>query len=114
MTSFRSRVEALVEQVPRGSVVTYGQLAVWAGRPSSARAVGGLAHFGRTNLPWHRVVNHKGGLASGYPGGREAHYLHLKSEGVEFQQSTPGVYHLNLKEHQWLPAQPPQLPSNPA
>lgn len=108
MASFRDQVEGLVGQIPRGSVATYGQLAVWAARPGAARAVGGLAHFGRTDLPWHRVVNHKGGLASGYPGGRAAHYSHLKSEGVKFQELAPGAYHLALKEYQWLPVRPPQ------
>lgn len=107
MASFRDQVEDLVRQVPRGSVVTYGQLAVWAGRPNAARAVGGLAHFGRSDLPWHRVVNRNGGLASGYPGGRAAHYSHLRSEGVSFYESIPGVYHLPLKDYQWLPANPP-------
>ena len=109
MTSFRDQVEGLVRQIPRGSVVTYGQLAVWAGRPMAARAVGGLAHFGRTDLPWHRVVNRKGGLASGYPGGRSAHYSHLKSEGIEFRESAPDVYYLSLEDYQWLPSRPPEL-----
>ncbi len=88
--------------------MTYGQLAVWAGRPTAARAIGGLAHFGRADLPWHRVVNYKGGLASGYPGGRAAHYLHLKSEGIVFQESAPGVYCLVLEDYQWLPPRPPE------
>ena len=105
MSSFREQVEGLVRQIPRGSVATYGQLALWAGQPLAARAVGGLAHFGRTNLPWHRVVNRQGGLASGYPGGRWSHYRHLKSEGIEFREASLGDYRLNLFDYQWYPPQ---------
>lgn len=62
--------------------MTYGQLAALAGSPLAARVVGGVAHYGDPNLPWHRVVNKQGGLASGYPGGRAAHAEHLRAEGV--------------------------------
>ncbi len=79
---FRSRVEALVRQIPRGRVMTYGQLAALAGSPIASRVVGGIAHFGDTELPWQRVVNKKGGLASGYPGGREGHKAALQAEGM--------------------------------
>ncbi len=80
---FRQRVEAVVAQIPPGRVMTYGQIAALCGSPLAARIVGGIAHFGDPNLPWQRVVNKKGGLAAGYPGGREAHAEHLRSEGVE-------------------------------
>lgn len=62
--------------------MTYGQLAALCGNARAARIVGGIAHFGDPELPWHRVVNKRGGFASGYPGGRTAHRLHLESEGV--------------------------------
>ncbi len=79
---FRQTVEELVERIPRGRVMTYGQLASLAGSPRAARIVGGVAHYGDPKLPWHRVVNKRGGLASGYPGGRQAHRTHLESEGI--------------------------------
>lgn len=63
--------------------MTYGQIAALIGHPLASRQVGGTAHFGDPDLPWQRVVNKKGGLASGYPGGRLAHKQHLESEGVE-------------------------------
>ena len=81
--SFRGRVEALVAQIPRGRVMTYGQLAALCGNARAARVVGGIAHFGDPNLPWQRVVNKTGGLAAGYPGGRQGHAEHLRGEGVE-------------------------------
>lgn len=72
----------MVAQIPRGRVMTYGQLAALAGNARAARIVGGIAHFGNPNLPWQRVVNKSGGLAAGYPGGRSGHRQVLVAEGV--------------------------------
>lgn len=82
-TDFRARVEAVVSQIPQGRVMTYGQIASLCGSPRAARIVGGIAHFGDPELPWQRVVNKRGGLAAGYPGGRAAHAAHLQAEGVD-------------------------------
>lgn len=81
-TEFRAKVEQLMVQVPAGKVTTYGDLAALAGHPYAARIVGGMAHYGDTSLPWHRLVNRFGGLAAGYHGGREAQAEHLTAEGV--------------------------------
>lgn len=80
--NFRQRVEALVAQIPLGRVMTYGQLAALCGNARAARIVGGIAHFGDPLLPWQRVVNKQGGLASGYPGGRSGHKQVLEAEGI--------------------------------
>ena len=79
---FRSEIEALIARVPAGKVTTYGDLAALAGHPYAARIVGGMAHYGDSELPWHRLVNRFGGLASGYHGGREAQAEHLAAEGA--------------------------------
>lgn len=96
-SGFRERVYTLVAQIPAGRVMTYGQLAALAGNPLAARIVGGIAHFGDPDLPWQRVVNKKGGLASGYPGGRDAHKKHLESEGVVVSDD----YYVNVEELLW-------------
>lgn len=80
--SFASRVNAVVAQIPRGRVMTYGQIAGLCGDARAARVVGGIAHFGDLDLPWQRVVNKSGGLAAGYPGGRSGHRAALECEGV--------------------------------
>lgn len=72
--------------IPRGRVMTYGQLAALCGSPRAARIVGGIAHFGDPELPWQRVVNKKGGLAAGYPGGRAKHAEALRAEGLTVGQ----------------------------
>lgn len=82
MDDFNSRVYAYVGQIPAGRVMTYGQLAALCGNPRAARIVGGVAHFGPVNLPWHRVVNKQGGLALGFHGGRVEQARRLEAEGV--------------------------------
>lgn len=84
MASFRDRVNGVVSQIPYGRVMTYGQVAAICGNARAARIVGGIAHFGDPDLPWQRVVNRKGGMASGYPGGRKSHQRHLENEGIVF------------------------------
>lgn len=79
---FRERVYEVVRQIPPGRVMTYGQIAALVGNPRAARIVGGVAHYGDPSLPWQRVVNKKGGLAVGYPGGVVGHAKHLEAEGV--------------------------------
>ena len=80
--NFRLKVEQLMAQVPMGQVTTYGDLAGLAGHANASRIVGGIAHYGDPNLPWHRLVNRFGGLASGFHGGREAQQQLLEQEGV--------------------------------
>jgi methylated-DNA-protein-cysteine methyltransferase-like protein len=81
--SFKERVYDVVAQIPRGRVMTYGDIAALCGQAHASRIVGGLAHFGPTDLPWQRVVNRHGGLASGYYGGKAGHQRDLEAEGVE-------------------------------
>jgi alkylated DNA nucleotide flippase Atl1 len=61
--------------------------------------VGRIAHFGDPALPWQRVVNKQGGLASGYPGGRAGHKEHLEHEGIPVSKT----YKVKLDELLWQP-----------
>lgn len=81
MDTFKARVYDLVAQIPTGHVMTYGDIAALCGQAHASRIVGGLAHFGPTELPWHRVVNRFGDCASGYYGGKEGHKQVLEAEG---------------------------------
>lgn len=98
--SFRQRVESLVAQIPPGRVMTYGQLAALCGNARAARIVGGIAHFGDSDLPWQRVVNKQGGLASGYPGGRQGHRQVLEAEGVAVSDD----YKVDVEGLLWWPS----------
>lgn len=79
--------------------MTYGQLAALCGNARAARIVGGIAHFGDPTLPWQRVVNKKGGLASGFPGGRQGQKTHLEAEGV----SVSDDYYVDVERLLWQP-----------
>ena len=98
-SEFRTKVEALMAQVPAGQVTTYGDLAALAGHPYAARIVGGMAHYGNPELPWHRLVNRFGGLAAGYYGGRTAQKEHLEAEGVHCTNDIVDGF----KEIRWQP-----------
>ncbi len=80
--NFKEDVYKLVATIPKGKVMTYGDIAALCGHAYAARIVGGLAHYGPSELPWQRVVNRFGGLAAGYPGGRESQRDHLQQDGV--------------------------------
>lgn len=81
--NFKERVYAIVSSIPYGRVMTYGDIAGLSGHAYAARQVGGLAHFGPTELPWHRVVNRKGEMASGYYGGKTGQRSALEAEGAQ-------------------------------
>lgn len=97
--NFKERVEMLVAQIPQGRVMTYGQLAALSGNARAARIVGGIAHFGDPNLPWQRVVNKQGGLASGYPGDRQGHKAALELEGYTVSDE----YRVEVGKLLWWP-----------
>lgn len=100
-SQFRDRVYALVAQIPKGRVMTYGDIAGMCGQATASRIVGGLAHFGPPELPWQRVVNRFGGLAAGYTyGGRERHKADLEAEGVEI---TDDYKVARFEELRWRP-----------
>lgn len=98
-SEFRQKVESLMAHVPAGQVTTYGDIAALAGHPYAARIVGGMAHYGNPELPWHRLVNRFGGLAAGYPGGRHTQAEHLLAEGITCTDDIVD----NFKELRWQP-----------
>jgi methylated-DNA-protein-cysteine methyltransferase related protein len=96
---FAQNIYTYVAQIPSGRVMTYGQLAALCGSPRAARVVGGIAHFGPEELPWHRVVNKQGGLAGGFHGGRSEQARRLEAEGV----AVDGDYKIDIDQLIWWP-----------
>ncbi|MDR0362927.1 MAG: methylated-DNA--[protein]-cysteine S-methyltransferase [Planctomycetota bacterium] len=86
-TGFYNRVYDLVAAIPRGKVMTYGQIARFLGGYYSGRVVGFAmrrAPEGR-GLPCHRVINRLGEMAPGdIFGGEDKQRVRLKREGVRF------------------------------
>lgn len=99
---FKAKVYEVVAQIPRGKVMTYGQIATICGAPWAAREVGAIAHFGPADLPWQRVVMKDGGLARGYPGGLEGHKTALETENVKVSDD----YKVDISNLLWSPQKP--------
>ncbi|GGM25663.1 methylated-DNA--[protein]-cysteine S-methyltransferase [Paraliobacillus quinghaiensis] len=78
----------IVQKIPAGKVMTYGQIAREAGNPRAARQVARLLHSlsDKYKLPWHRVINSKGEIS--LSGERlESQKGLLEQEGVQFSRS---------------------------
>lgn len=77
--TFEDRVAAVVSSLRPGEVATYGEVAMEAGSPGAARAVGNILARSGGTLPWWRVVAAGGRLATG----KEADQARrLQAEGV--------------------------------
>jgi len=86
--SFSQRVYQIVEKIPLGKVATYGQIAVLAGKPKAARAVGNALHKNPDpkRIPCQRAVNQQGRVAFHFAqGGEEKQRELLLKEGVKFK-----------------------------
>ena len=88
---------SVVEEIPAGSVATYGQIAKLIGRDRCARQVGmALRRAGLYgSYPCHRVVNHCGRTAPGWPEQRAL----LEAEQVPFRPDG----RVDLMRCQWQP-----------
>lgn len=97
-------VYALVRRIPRGRVVTYGQIATLLGGRLSPRAVGWAMHGCPAGVPWQRVVNASGGCSTDRmpdvpPGLQRAL---LEGEGVTFRANGT----LDLERYRYVPSTP--------
>lgn len=86
MQPFTQRVIAIIQAIPAGKVMTYGQVAAWAGSPRAARQVVRILHTmsSKYGLPWHRVVNAKGEIALQEEESKFLQRMQLEAEGIKF------------------------------
>ena len=71
-TPFAKKVYAIVAKIPKGKTMAYGEVAIKAGRPGAARAVGSImSHNYRPEIPCHRVVRSDGRVGEYNRGGPE-------------------------------------------
>ena len=85
--TFGTAVHRLVRHIPRGEVATYGQIAALLERPRAARAVGAAMRRCPPGVPWHRVVNARGGLSPRRrASGMLTQRILLEQEGVPFRR----------------------------
>ena len=100
MESFTERVIQLIQQIPAGSVMTYGQIAMLAGSPRGARQVVRILHSSskKYKLPWHRVVNAKGEIGFRDEEMFLVQKMALESEGIQFEGDR-----IDLKQYRYHP-----------
>lgn len=92
LVGFAQRILACVESIPPGKVMTYGDVAEFAGT-RSARVVGRVLAMDHGTVPWHRVLRADGSLAEHlYTEQRQR----LLSEGVRFRGDR-----VDLAAHRW-------------
>lgn len=83
--NFYEAVYRVVQKIPRGRVMTYGQIAAILGAPRAARAVGYAMRACPEGLPWQRVINGKGQISARSDVERPIiQKMLLESEGVQF------------------------------
>ncbi len=79
---FRKKVYAAVRKIPRGSVLTYKEVAEQIGNPQAFRAVGNALNKNRDpRVPCHRVIRSDGSIG-GYARGENVKACILKKEGA--------------------------------
>jgi methylated-DNA-protein-cysteine methyltransferase-like protein len=64
-SDYRERVYQIVRRIPRGRVMTYGQIAELLGEGYTPRTVGFVMHASPSGTPWHRVLNAQGACSTG-------------------------------------------------
>jgi alkylated DNA nucleotide flippase Atl1 len=97
---FVSRVLAVVEEIPAGRVMSYGDVAAAIGS-RAARGVGQVMAYYGGDVPWWRVVR-----ASGHPAlNHESRALeYYRAESTPLKWSSSGVFHVDLRAARWSPS----------
>lgn len=97
---YRERVFRLVRMIPRGHVMTYGQLAEILGEGYTPRTVGFVMHSANDKTPWHRVINAQGGCSTrGLVLPHDKQQRMLEAEGVAFNDRG----RCELQKYLWIP-----------
>ena len=81
--SFSEKVRTVVRKIPKGKVMTYGEVARRAGRPAASRSVGTLMKNNYDpSVPCHRVIRSDGNVGEYNRGGPAKKLSLLSAEGV--------------------------------
>ncbi|HVZ58943.1 MAG TPA: MGMT family protein [Patescibacteria group bacterium] len=106
MSPFKNRVIEIVRSIPEGKVVSYGQIASYAGLPRAAREVGWVLsglEGSQLDLPWWRVVNNSGYLSirGNQTHDKELQAKLLRAENIEVSSD----FELDMKKYRYLPTE---------
>lgn len=84
MSDFKEKVYEVVRKIPKGSVLTYKQVAVMSGYPRAIRAVGTVLRQNYDpTVPCHRVVKSDGSFGNYNRGGTKTKINILNKEGYK-------------------------------
>ena len=84
MPIFTEHVRDIVRKIPKGTVMTYKEVALKAGNKNASRAVANImASNYDIDVPCHRVIRSDGGLGGYNRGGTKKKRAILISEGVQ-------------------------------
>ncbi|MGP7816930.1 MGMT family protein [Niallia sp. 01092] len=89
MKSFTSNVIRVIQSIPAGKVMTYGQIAKIAGSSRGARQVVRILHAmsSKYELPWHRVINASGKISIQNEEAKMLQKQLLEEEGIVFEKN---------------------------
>ena len=93
----KEKVYEFLRTIPKGKVVTYGQIAAYLGNKHLARVVGNILHHNpdESKYPCYKVVDSKGNLSKHFAfGGIEKQKEKLEKEGIVVKD-----YQVNLKQY---------------
>ena len=103
--NFYFLVYTKVQQIPKGKVATYGQIAALVGSPRGARMVGWALNCLKPNskVPWQRVINSEGRITiENMRSTKDLQAQLLQSEGVEVEFRDGNCW-VDLEKHLWNP-----------
>lgn len=98
ITPTAQKVYDYLRTIPKGKVVTYGQIAEHLGNKKMCRAVGNILHANPLPdyYPCYKVVNTQGKLAQNFGLGIEEQKRRLEKDGIKVEN-----YRVDLKVFQW-------------
>ena len=112
MSQFKNAVVKIVREIPKGQVVSYGQVALYAGIPKAARQVGWILNrFGDNSIealtvpnqqiPWWRVVNNSGRVSiKGSKYSANVQKELLVSEGIKVKKDLT----FDIEKYRFIPS----------
>ena len=101
--SFKQRVIEFVKKIPKGKVVSYGQVAAFAGNPRAPRQVGMILRYLDTNryseVPWWRVINNQGviSIKGNWTATKELQRDLLARDGVKIEKD----FKVKIEKYRW-------------
>ena len=105
-TEFVEAVLAVVELVPWGTAVAYGDVAELLGSGGPRQVGSVMSHYG-TDVPWWRILKASGQAPEGLEASALPHYLEegtpLLGSHDEFLRTGEGRWRVNLAAARWAP-----------